>query len=306
MKVGGNMYIIGEIVDSRVGGKILKELESRGIASEMIQPPEQDIFVIVVHQEEDTKEAFDIFRVAIGQPPVFETPKEWQKIKSLPMGQVTIIVLVISIGTFLLQQFSTDKEFILNYYFSQYKSGFPEILNGEVWRAITPAFLHFGWMHIIFNMMWWKDLGNIIEYSRGKKFLILFFVVSAIFSNFSQYFISGPAFGGMSGVVYALLGYLWMNKKFNPSTEFSLPKSDVALMVGWFFLCLFGVFSFGVANMAHAGGLTLGMIIGVIHGVRETKESVELKPFVLYISLSIAIFMATYFIEIMMRTKSLN
>lgn len=140
-----------------------------------------------------------------------------------------------------------------------------QVFGGEVFRLVTPVFLHFGLMHILFNMMWLNGLGRIFEYQQGIKRYAYFFIFCAIFPNLAQYLVQGPYFGGMSGVVYALLGYLWMYKRFHPISEFALPKADIVLMIGWFFLCLSG-FIGHIANMAHAVGLGLGMLYGIWSG----------------------------------------
>jgi len=97
----------------------------------------------------------------------------------------------------------------------------PEVLHGQIWRLITPIFVHARLtrdpLHLIFNMMWLYQLGSMIEARRGSLFLFIFVVVSAALSNLGQYFQHGPAFYGMSGVMYALAGYIWMCGKYNPA-----------------------------------------------------------------------------------------
>ena len=131
-----------------------------------------------------------------------------------------------------------------------------------------------GALHIIFNMLWLKDLGNAIEYSFGKNFLIKFIILSSLISNLCQFLAHGASFGGMSGVLYAMLGFIWVHKKLNPSFEYSLPKSDMYLMIFWFFLCLSGILDM-IANMAHAGGLVSGILIAIFYNFKFDKERIK-------------------------------
>ena len=61
-------------------------------------------------------------------------------------------------------------------------------------------------------------------------------------------------------------------KTLNPDSEFSLPMSDLVLIIGWFFLCLFGVIG-RIANTAHAVGLVSGMLTGIFWGLKDSSES---------------------------------
>ena len=155
--------------------------------------------------------------------------------------------------------------------------GLGQVREGQVWRLITPIFLHFGPLHILFNVSMLIHLGRAIEIVRGTwRFAVLVVVIAAA-SNYAQHWLSNiddwlfhpltfvaapnPRFGGMSGVVYGLFGYIWMKAKFEPISGFFMDQYTVTVMIVWFFACLLGVIG-GVANTAHGVGLLMGMAIG--------------------------------------------
>src|SRR5690606_26753736 len=106
---------------------------------------------------------------------------------------------------------------------------------------VTPVFMHFGILHILFNMTWLMQLGSVIEQEEGKGFFIRLFLVSAIFSNALQFFLTGnPLFGGMSGFVYALFGYFWIMGLYKKPEVYGLEQSVIVIMIGWFILCFTG------------------------------------------------------------------
>ena len=78
----------------------------------------------------------------------------------------------------------------------------------EWWRLITPIFIHFSLTHLVFNCLWIYILGQKIEVIDGKSIFILICLFSAIFGNLMHFYFSGVSiFGGLSGVVYGLLGF---------------------------------------------------------------------------------------------------
>ena len=141
--------------------------------------------------------------------------------------------------------------------------GVGQILHGHVWRLVTPAFLHFSIPHILFNLLYLRFLGGEVESKRGLARYLGLILLVAIISNVGQYAITGsPLFGGMSGVVYGVFGYILMRERFAPQQGLSMPPNTTFWLLGWFFLCMFGVIG-GVANGAHAFGLASGMLAGL-------------------------------------------
>jgi GlpG protein len=138
----------------------------------------------------------------------------------------------------------------------------PEVRAGQVWRLITPIFIHFGPLHLIFNMLWLRDLGTMVEKHQGTLKLAQLVVVLGVASNIGQYCVDGMIFfGGMSGVLYGLFGYIWLRGQCDPASGLGLSSYIVWMMLIWFFLCLFGLIG-QVANGTHVVGLVLGILWG--------------------------------------------
>lgn len=145
---------------------------------------------------------------------------------------------------------------------------------GQWWRLITPIFVHFGLLHLAMNSMWYWELGRRIEQRQGASMLLGLTLLFGVISNLSQYAFGGPGiFGGLSGVLFGLLGHCWLFQKVSPNEAYRLPPGVVVLMLVWLVICLTGVVdvvSFGtlaIANAAHVGGLVAGCITGIVGGM---------------------------------------
>lgn len=141
--------------------------------------------------------------------------------------------------------------------------------SGEIWRLVTPAFLHFGIFHVLFNSLWVWDLGRRLEFLMGHWHFLLFFAVTAIASNVAQYWWSGSVyFGGMSGVVYALVGFIAVRQRLVPHPAVAVPSALIGFMLVWLVLCMTGAVDYfisgSVANAAHVGGLVAGVMYALL------------------------------------------
>ena len=82
------------------------------------------------------------------------------------------------------------------------------LIDNQWWRLISPMFIHFSFAHLAFNCLWVYILGEKIEKINGSIIFILLVLISSIASNLSQfYWTSSNLFGGLSGVIYGLLGF---------------------------------------------------------------------------------------------------
>ncbi len=133
----------------------------------------------------------------------------------------------------------------------------------QLWRWVSHAVLHFSVMHIAFNLLWWWQLGGDIEQRLGTGKLVQLFVVSAALSGAGQFWVEGANFGGLSGVVYALVGYLWMLGYKAPQIGLSMPKPVIGFMLVWLVLGFLQPFM-AIANTAHLVGLLSGVAMGLL------------------------------------------
>jgi GlpG protein len=191
----------------------------------------------------------------------------WKRSDTAPL---TILLIAASVGVTLLAGINNvslpNVRWLL---ISEGGPGFlPEVQSGQIWRLITPIFIHFGPMHLIFNMLVLYDLGRMIEMAQGTKRLALLVVIIGAGSNLGQYLIADPYFGGMSGVLYGMVGYIWLRSQCDPASGLMLAPMTLGVMLVWFFLCLFKIIP-GVANGTHAVGLVMGMIWGAFPMVKR-------------------------------------
>ncbi len=284
------MRLVAEHPKQELIGKFLQYLRARGIAAEL-RPGESAWGLWVYHEDfcRDVRREFDAFlrdpaanKYAVAQQASPETvAAENKQRKQHQMAQqlatvaarrhgllsgpvpVTTVLLALSIVItlpLLLGRHDSDfsdlgKRVIAMLYADSR-------ITTQWWRIFTPAFLHFSWLHIIFNMLWLRELGGRIERIKGSGFLIFFFAVVAGVSNYAQFAASGGLFGGMSGVVYGLFGYIWVKARIFPEEGFVIEPATVMMLMIWFFLGWSEAVG-PIANWAHGFGLLSGIVLAL-------------------------------------------
>ncbi len=134
----------------------------------------------------------------------------------------------------------------------------------EIWRLVTPIFLHFAFLHIAFNLVMAEAVGRPIERYLGHAKILFLVLVMAMVSNLLQLYLQGAnsIFGGMSGVVYGLIGYagILSHLRNDLPSGLYLPRGLMTVCV---IFIAFGFFLNGVANFCHVGGMVCGALIGL-------------------------------------------
>lgn len=200
----------------------------------------------------------------------------FRPLRGYKFGPLTFALIVASVAVFLLSKFGTDKHavrflFITDFeqsdHYIRWVAGLAEIRHGQLWRLFTPMLVHFNVLHILFNMMWLADLGSMVEGRQSTWYLAVLVLVLSGVSNVAQFFVSGPMFGGMSGVVYGLLGYVWLRGRFDPGSGLFVHPTTMAFMIIWFVAGFSGLLG-SIANTAHGVGLLIGLGWGYLASLR--------------------------------------
>lgn len=139
----------------------------------------------------------------------------------------------------------------------------------EPWRLLTPALMHGGFSHIFLNLLFWYEYGTIIERRIGIKTLISVSIFTAICSALGQYYITGPDFVGLSGVLMGLISFLWIYERNNDNIEQKSGNGILFFAIIWIALGYSGAIPIAFANEAHLFGFLSGFVAGMYFKVKH-------------------------------------
>ncbi|MFT5525885.1 MAG: GlpG protein [Pirellulaceae bacterium] len=220
-------------------------------------------------------------RRARGQKNVVEMRGKWGS--GAPRGKtpVTLALIAISVIVAFMTGFGEDPDsWLIPKLLFHGEGNFEHVNRGtaleklgsimelELWRLVSPIFLHFGPMHIVMNMWVLFVLGGQFERRKGPWKYLAFVLATGIVANCFQslvpYGLGGSTFsGGMSGVMYAVFGYIWMKAWYDREDRFQISEMNIIMLVGWFFLCMTGWMG-NIGNWAHGSGMVMGMLIALV------------------------------------------
>ena len=134
------------------------------------------------------------------------------------------------------------------------------ILQGEIWRFLTPVFLHGSIVHLSFNMYALYSIGPSLERKYGSISFILLYAISAVFGNVFSFLYSSYVSLGASTAIFGLIAaqgvYIYKNRHLLGSAAKPLLTNVLFMIVVNLFLGL----SPGIDNWGHLGGLVGGFL----------------------------------------------
>lgn len=249
-------------------------LRQHGIAHQVTEEKgEQVLWVLSTEHAEQVADLYtrlqrgDVSIVVEASAPSRSTSGRVRQLRAQPM---VVLLLLASLGGALLV--GLDRQFSIVQYLSFYPLDIhaglivPEWPVGQFWRLLTPMFLHFGILHLVFNGLWLWELGGMIEARQGSARLLGIVALIGAGSNMAQAMVGVSVFGGMSGVIYGLLGYILAWNRLTPERQFPLVKGVAVVLIVWLLVCVAGftrLLGLGdIANTAHISGLLLGLVLG--------------------------------------------
>jgi membrane associated rhomboid family serine protease/Tfp pilus assembly protein PilF len=142
----------------------------------------------------------------------------------------------------------------------------PFTLNGQWWRLFTSTFIHFGIIHIAFNMWCLWDLGRALELYMGRRAFAVTYLLSGLAASLTSvgwnpWRVSAGASGAIFGVAGAFVSYLYLKKTPIDRAVARQKLKSLAIFIGYNLLRGAGG---GVDNSAHMGGLVAGLILGAV------------------------------------------
>ncbi len=158
---------------------------------------------------------------------------------------------------------STQQDW-LEFYGSQLRNA---ILMGQVWRFMTPLFLHVSFFHIFFNMWALNVFGKGLERMFGHWRFLLLYLLAGFSGNVFYFLLTGGPSVGASTAIFGLVAaegvFLYQNRRLFGKGFRSAITNIIVVVVGNLAL---GQILPGIDNWGHIGGLLGGLIFAWFAG----------------------------------------
>lgn len=196
-----------------------------------------------------------------------QTLTGWRQIK------FTVFLTALCLLIYLFEITGYEQSIML---FSHYPAEFGE--DQQFWRYFSHTLVHLSPLHILFNLCWWWIFAGAIERHLGAFALITLYFLSGVISGVAQNCASGPAFFGLSGVVYAVMGFVFTADKFGKTQGTLLPQGFFTMLViGILFGFVSPLIGVQMGNAAHISGLITGLICGFLYTKTRQNCKIPLK-----------------------------
>ncbi len=178
---------------------------------------------------------------------------------------VTYVILGVTIAVFLLQ-LASQTLLGLDIPASLGAKVNSAILQGQIWRLITPVLLHGGLTHIFFNMYALLSIGREVELYYGHKRYLLLYLLGGFAGNVLSFLITPNPSYGASTAIFGLIAaegiFIYKNRKFFKNSRAMLINTAVVIGINLFIVGMIP----NIDNFGHLGGLLGGALFAWFAG----------------------------------------
>jgi len=178
---------------------------------------------------------------------------------------VTYVLIAINVVMFVLQTMSADLQ-------SELVLISPAVADGDWYRLLTSAFLHYGVTHILFNMWALYVVGPPLETALGRLRFTSLYVMSALGGSLLVYLLSplNAQTAGASGAVFGLFGAMFVvGRRLNVDVRWVVGL--IALNLAFTFVIPL-ISSQNISWQGHIGGLVTGAVIAAAYAYAPQKS----------------------------------
>lgn len=271
------MMIITSFTNPRIAQAFVDYMATQGIILTVQQHAQTDIWLEDESKEAQVRDELKQFLAnpgdaryqaaswSSGQSNVGFSYKRYPFFATLTAhaGPFTLMIMAICTVLFIIMN-------IIGYQPFLYALGWPITpeQHYQVWRYVSHSLLQFSALQWVFNLLWWWYLGGALEKRLGTGKLVTLTLIASLLSGFMQTTFAGPLFGGLSGTVFALMGYVWLRGQRDPESGLQMQGGLLIFAIIWLII---EYFSQSVVLPAHLAGFLVGvaMALGDTLNVRK-------------------------------------
>lgn len=195
---------------------------------------------------------------------------------------LTLLMLLAMVGCYLgfAMGFLSLESFMLS----------PDLWNGQkldwqsfwandIYRWWTPSLVHFSVLHLVMNSFWWWVLGKAVEIYDGKGVLLILSLVLGVLSAFGQYQSAGPFFGGLSGINYGLMAWVWFRqyryrRDYPDYNRYQLPVWLFPFMMVTLLIMLMiePAAETNIGHESHLAGALTGLVMAMLWPLKKLTD----------------------------------
>ena len=262
---------------------VTSHLWAERIVHRVIEEGDQQILLLADPEDvERIRELLEEWQSGELSEPTEQAPDPgggfFARLKSTPLTLSLIIFLILVFGW---QHVSSD-------WISWLKNGedlWPEGRNQlstyfelGFWGLWRHTILHLSLVHLIFNLTWILVLGGAMERQGERLAMLALLLFCGLSGSVLQWWLSGPGFAGVSGVVYGLTAWTGL-RQIRFGVPYGIPRALLGFVVFFMLLTITGDTLIpglsGIANGGHLGGLLCGFLLAFLWPVKHSARHKE-------------------------------